>query len=105
MTDFIIDGVEPVDLTAEYKRLVASACLVAWLDATGTMESTFATRGRNKGALMNMAQDWIKGRVSESWNDCDTYRKWMEILEIDPNIEPEKMIKKHGAELLMWWNE
>jgi len=104
VTKIILDEIDPVDLTAEYKRLIASACLVAWLDATGNFESTHTTR-RNYHGLMDLAQKWIKGDCPESWDGCDTYRKWMEIVGIDPDIEPEEMIEKHGATVLAWWNE
>lgn len=96
--------VDKSELVAEYQRLIASACLVAWLDATDRFESTYGTK-KNRRELKLMAQDWIKGRIDDDWIPTGTYRHWLELLDMDPNMEPEGLIKKHGAELLVWWNE
>jgi hypothetical protein len=54
---------------------------------------------------MDLAQKWIKGKIEDDWIESGTYRHWMQLVGLDPDLDPEKMISEHGANVLTWWNK
>ena len=96
--------IDPYELQANYRHLIAATIVLAWMDSVGHLESTFKTR-HNKVGLVRIAQDWIKGDI-----ECDDvpggrYKKWMELLDLCPDLEPEALAEDYAGAMKGWWEE
>ena len=76
------------------KRLIASVCLLAWKDAVNDM-GTY-----REGEY---TREWHK--QARSWIGSYQYCKWMELLNLDPNIPPEELIEQFGPTVILVMNE